>query len=386
MYTRRVTPFATLTSRSSLAAVLLAATLLACGPKKVVCRVPEPAPPAAGSVEVTFLGVGGVLARWQGAAVMTAPLYSNPTVLEVAMSEIHPDRQRIDALLPRDVSDVRAILSGHSHYDHLMDVPYVALHKAKGADIVGNDALTKLLAPIAGDLGARTPANRLVSLEHEDPCGPGHQVAGTQFRIRAIPSEHSPQAGRRLLGGLAHLPSITLWRGEPEHALQHLPRRAGDWPAGRTLAYVIDLLEPGTGAIAFRIYYQDSPTRRPFGYPPRCVLDERAVDLAVLTLGGATELPDFPRDIVGEMQPRYVIGVHWEDFFTPRQLPLPGGPSRREEYLLAPGVNRSRFLAHVRRALSPGGEAFLPCPGDVTVFVRDGTTWRIRSRGTGSSS
>ena len=119
-----------------LVASLLAVSLVSCGlaPKLCTTLVPEPRPDK-DAVQVTFLGVGGLIIRWQGSAVMAAPLYSNPTIGEIALSEIHTDRQRIDALMREDVSDVRAIFSGHAHYDHLMDVPYVALHKAKDAEI-----------------------------------------------------------------------------------------------------------------------------------------------------------------------------------------------------------------------------------------------------------
>jgi hypothetical protein len=347
-----------------------------CGPKSISCTTLVPhAPPPAGSVQVTFLGVGGIIVRWAGSAVMAAPLYSNPTIGELALSDIHADRQRIDALLRQDVSDVRAILSGHAHYDHLMDVPYVVLEKAKGADVIGNDATVKLLAPLAGELGSR----KVRSFQHRDSS---YDVVGTRIRIRAIPSEHSPQIGPRLfgwgpraLGLLVNLTDVTLWRGEPEKELQTLPVRAGGWSGGTTLAFVIELLEAESDRAAFRIYYQDSPTRRPYGYPP-CAGD-CAFDLAVLCLGGATEYRSFPRDIVSYLHPKHVMGIHWEDFFNPRRLPLPGETSVQESIYAAPGVEASKFLAAVRGAQPAGGRAIVPCPDHVTTFVRAGAGWTI---------
>lgn len=361
-----------------LAGLVLAASVGAggCGPKRIACTtlVPPPAQPPR-SVQVTFLGVGGLIVRWAGSAVMAAPLYSNPTVGELIASEIHADHQRIDGLLHQDVSDVRAILSGHAHYDHLMDVPYVALRKATQADVIGNDATVKLLAPIKSALSPR----KVVSLQ--DPAA-AYDVGGTRFRIRAIPSEHSPQIGPRLFGWgprlvglLVNLSDVTLWRGEPEKDAETLPVRAGGWPSGRALAFVIELLEPDSDAVAFRIYYQDSPTRQPYGYPP--CSGECAFDLAVLCMGGATEYRSFPRDIVSYLHPKYVMGIHWEDFFNPRRLPLPGETSARESLYSAPGVQPSRFLAAVRSAQPAGGRAIVPCPDHVTTFVRDGATWTI---------
>lgn len=71
------------------AAALLAARSCAAGTAfgKFCVALPSPAPvydPVAGKDEahVTFLAVGGVIRRWQGRSIMTAPLYSNPPVAQ----------------------------------------------------------------------------------------------------------------------------------------------------------------------------------------------------------------------------------------------------------------------------------------------------------------
>jgi L-ascorbate metabolism protein UlaG (beta-lactamase superfamily) len=356
----------------------------ACGapPRKICFTLPSP-PPALDRaldrdrVQVTFLGVGGAIVRWQGAAILTAPLFSNPTVGEMALSEIHADRQLIDALLREDVSGVSAILVGHSHYDHLMDVPYVALHRAMRADVLGNDAMVKLLHPIGAALATEPRRNRLVSMQREAV----YQPEGVPIRVKAIPSEHSPQMGprlisrtARLLSWLIPLPEVTLWRGEDESERDVLPTRVGEWPAGTPLAFVIELLDPSSGAVAFRLYYQDSPTRDPYGYPERA---PDGYDLALLTMGGATEFRSFPRDIVRHLDPKYVMGIHWEDFFDPRQLPLPREVNRRERILYAPGVDEKGFLRAVRETQRAGGRAIVPCPDMTATFVRAASGWEI---------
>jgi L-ascorbate metabolism protein UlaG (beta-lactamase superfamily) len=336
-------------------------------------------------VQVSFLGVGGLIIRWQGQAIMTAPLYSNPTVGEMALSEIHVDRQRIAELMREDVhpvKDVRAILSGHSHYDHLLEVPYVALERAKGADVLGNDAMLKLLASIKTDLGTK---RSLVSLQHQ-PWSPAYKVAGTDIQVRAVVSQHSPQIGPRLqgrvasaLGWLFPLPDVSLWRGEDEQDLPRLPTRVGEWMGGTTLAYVIELLQPGTDDVAFRIYYQDSPTQCPYGYPPRA---GETYDLAVLCVGGSTEYRAFPQDIVRHLDPRFVMGIHWEDFFNPRKLPPPRSAPRDEDIVYAPGVEEEEFLDAVVEAQPEGGRAMLPCPDTTVVFTRTGGTWTATTNAT----
>jgi L-ascorbate metabolism protein UlaG (beta-lactamase superfamily) len=369
-------------------ACALMAALTACArprPKACTTLTAEPAD-AADTVQVSFLGVGGVIVRWQGQALMTAPLYSNPTMGELALSEIHVDRQRVDGLMREghhDLDTVRAILSGHSHYDHLMDVPHVALHRARNAEIIGNDAMVKLLAPIEKQLEPRA----LVSLEGAP--GEAHLVPGTRIRVRAVPSLHSPQMGPRLESKAAPLlallfpplPDVSLWRGEDEQRAGRLPVRVGEWTGGTALAFVIELLQPAGDEVAFRIYYQDSPTRPFHGYPPRSS-HALGYDLAILCVGGSTEYKDFPGDIVAHLAPRYVMGVHWEDFFNPRELRPPAEdgtlPERVGEAIdYAPGVDEKRFLERVRAAQPPRGQAIVPCPDQTTVFRRTAGGWDI---------
>jgi hypothetical protein len=309
---------------------------------------------------------------------MTATLYSNPTIGELALSEIYADRQRIDGLLRKeqhDLTGVHAILSGHSHYDHLIEVPYIALHRAENAEVIGNDSMVKLLDPIAGRLCPRS----LLSLQ--DPPANGYLVPGTRIRIRSLVSQHSPQIGPRLQGKTAQvlawlfpLPDVSLWRGEIDIPAGRLPNRVGEWPGGTALAFVIELLQPVTDGVAFRIYYQDSPTVPAYGYPPESA---DTYDLAILCMGGATEYPDFPRDIVTRLAPRYVMGVHWEDFFNPRKLGDRRETGVREAIHYAPGVDEKDFLKAVRDAQPSGGQAIVPCPDKTTVFIRTGPAWTI---------
>jgi hypothetical protein len=357
------------------AAVLALATGASCAPSPRTCLTLVPEPPAdRDAVQVVFLGVGGLIVRWQGAAVMAAPLYSNPTIGEIALSEIHTDRQRIDALMRQDLTGVRAIFSGHAHYDHLMDVPYVALHKARDADLVGNNAMVKLLEPIRGRL---EPRQKLISLESPNP--PIYDVRGAPIRIRSVASLHSPQMGPHLVGWLGRLlinfPRVTLWRGEDEDPAKELPVRAGNWTAGTTQAFVIELLDAG-GAVAFRIYYQDSPTVAPYGYPDWPNNPNR-YDLAILCLGGATEYKAFPRDVVRYLAPAYVMGIHWENFFDPRPLPSPGATGVKERIHYAPGVKEGKFLGKVRDAQPAGGRAIVPCPDQVATFRKEAGGWRL---------
>jgi L-ascorbate metabolism protein UlaG (beta-lactamase superfamily) len=287
-------------------------------------------PPEGEPLEVVFLGVGGVAVRHAGEVWMTAPFYTNPGLVEATFGEVASDPELVDASLPLDwVGAARAIFVGHGHYDHLMDVPH-AWTKTDDARIYGNRSMAWLLA------GApEVPAERVVVLndpkmpwvdrrmcDGPDPCTgvpadhPGEWVAvpGLALRVRALCSAHPPQ-----FLGVVHF-----GEGCMAAPVDAPPLAAADWLEGATLAYLVDVLDPATGAPLFRIYYQDAPTDAPVGHPHPDLLAEKRVDLAILNVGAFTAVADHPEAIIEATDPRYVIGIHWENFFAPGSVdPIP---------------------------------------------------------------
>ena len=368
-----------------------------CAYRRACVRQPEPEPPAASAAYVKFLGVSGFLIRLGTDAILTAPLYTNPTMGEIALQQVHPDHRLIDALLPRRMSDVEVILSGHSHYDHLMDVPYVALHHTPRALIYGNNEMPKLLDSLAGESGPFK--NRLVSLEgiarktealrclDDCPDAISYRQVGN-VRIWPIISEHSPQFKIKI-PFVGRLPDAHLWRGTLLEAPTRVPETVSGWVEGTTLAYLIDFMDGER--IAFRVYYQDSGARDPYGFPPRCLLRQRRVDLALLCAGGSDFAKAHPTAIVKALEPRYVIAGHWEDFLNPRTLPLPtwaGASDQRrcptyapppERIDAIPFTNPRSFAKRLKKALPSDGAYSMPCPDAWSYFGRDGDHWTLQS-------
>ena len=107
---------------------------------RVACEEPSPGSP----LEIRYLGSGGHLIRRGSSAIMTAPFFSNPGLLRVGVGSISPDSARIDAAVEKIIEsggrfdDVQAILVGHAHYDHLMDVPRVWREYTPNAKIFGS--------------------------------------------------------------------------------------------------------------------------------------------------------------------------------------------------------------------------------------------------------
>lgn len=330
---------------------------------------------AADAVEVQYLGVGGLLISRGDDVVMTAPLYSNPSLLEFAFDhDIRSDPFLIDQVLPERARKASAILVGHSHYDHLLDVPYVALHHAKDASIYGSVTTRNLLAPILTALQAG--GRDVIPLDDKalDPWKqqPGEWVkVGKAVRVMAIRSEHSDQFELSLLG--IRLP-FHVFRGVVQHdALRELPHRGSEWAEGTVFAYLIDFLDEKDQPI-FRVYYQDSGANQDIGLPTSAQLEawgRRTVDLAVICVGGEWKrLRAHPESLIRALRPRFALLAHWEDFFVTqraacvdKEFRSPPAAPRLLGFLHRTDVDR--FRGRVKKAVKEEGLAtrtWLPCP------------------------
>lgn len=312
------------------------------GGKTIAC---EGRAGAGGPVEVTYLGVGGVLLRRGNDVVMTAPFYSNPSMVEVGLADAKLDKLRsredlVERLLPQ-VEDVKAILVGHSHYDHLMDIPYIARVRAPQALIYGNKTMTHILAaPEAG-----LERGRLVALDDKagthERLGDWVHIPGARIRVMALKSEHAP-----------HSYGVKLYGGEVTRDLARLPDDAWGWKEGRTLAFLIDFLGEDGVTPEFRIHYQDAASNPPLGLPPQAEL-KVPTDLAVLCVASFHEVERYPEGVLDVVKPRHALLGHWENFFRPQTEPLEPVPM----------TDVLAFVKRLSRTLPPDSGWTLPAPG-----------------------
>jgi len=326
------------------------------------------AQPGNDRVRVTFLGTQGFLLERAGQAVLTAPLYSNPPLDRVLRNDpLRVDERLIDELLPASwVRDVSAILVGHAHYDHLMDVPYVARTKATSAVVYGSRTMAHLIASAFADRARLRSVSPVVDYRmcpglevcQGDNAGQagawipvtGDPHTGPSVRVRALCSEHSAQ-----FAGLG-----PLWKGCLREDRPELPSRAEDWPIGDTLAWLVDFLQDGKPV--FRVYYQDSATSPTRGYVHPELLEERAVDLALLCAGAFDQVSDNPAGILRNTRPRYVLFGHWDDFFRPQSQPFHALPGHD----FTPLANRMTTAPGVPLL---AGRFWFPAPGASFVFA-----------------
>ena len=317
----------------------LSADLAPVSSDRISCEDPSPGAP----LEIRYLGSGGHLIRRGSTAIMTAPFFSNPGLFRVGAGRIAPDNDRIDAAIGQiletggRLDDVRAILVGHAHYDHLMDVPHIWRGHTPQAKIFGSLTARHILRSFD------VPEDRIVTL---NASAASRSLAGRWFslgdvRFMAIESEHAP-----------HAFGIKLYGGEIRKDLAQPPGRATGYKEGQTFAFLIDFLDPDS-SVAFRIHYQDSASNTPLGYPPALAADDRrSVDVAIVCAASFSQVEGYPEGILRALDPRYVVVGHWEDFFRPQEKPVRAVPM----------TDVPEFIERTKRALPEDSRWVLPRP------------------------
>jgi L-ascorbate metabolism protein UlaG (beta-lactamase superfamily) len=305
------------------------------------------------TVEVRFLGAGGFLVRHGGDAVITGPLFSNPPLLRVALGRsIHADTARIDEGMERVLPDRRgisAILVGHSHYDHLMDVPYVAARYLPGVPVLGNRTMLNLLAwdtalvprlhAVEDSAGTWRRPGRWIYPRTLLPGSTGGRRDST-VRVMAVESEHTPHAF-----GL-----VKLFHRSQDTPMRRPPRSANEWAEGRTHSFVVEFRDSVSLRLLFRVQYQDAVARPPRGFPP---FMEGGYDLALVCGGNYEQVRDgsYPGALLRWLAPRNVLVGHWESFFRPQTEPLRDIPL----------FDTGELFRRVRREVK--GDVEIPVPG-----------------------
>lgn len=248
-------------------------------------------------VEIRYLGSGGVYIRWGGEAILVGPYFSRPGLVRPLLGNIAFDEARI-AQGMAGLGEVRAILAGHSHFDHIGDLPTVVQTYAPKADVYLNDAGVSALA-FYSDIHP-------VSFEkHHDSW----IKISDAIRFMPVASDHAPQ-----LCGWHHWPCayadgpvkkpLKEWKGTKLRALH----------GGNTFAFVIDLLGTSDKDVRYRIYYNDSASSPGKGIPQ--LHDGHPFDLAILCMASFAFVKDYPEGLLCALKPRHVLVSHYDDFFT----------------------------------------------------------------------
>lgn len=230
-------------------------------------------------LELTWLGTAGFRLAYQGTVLWIDPYVTRLSLRDLVARRVVPPSERAIATW---IDRADAILVGHTHFDHALDVPAIA--QRFDARAYGSTSLARLMA-IHG-LAARS----VVVEPHRDyEVGP--------FRFHFVPSQHS-----KLQLGLA-----VPYAGELtcEHVDDLTPQR---YRCGQVWGIHISVA-------GLRIYHQGSAD---------LVEDEirdRGVDLFLCGISGRRFTPRYVERIVRALSPARIVPTHYDDFFRPLDAP-----------------------------------------------------------------
>ncbi len=240
-------------------------------------------------VHIRWLGTAGFEIRSGNHVILIDPYITRASMSRCLFGRLSPDLEGIRRYVPR----ADAIVVGHTHFDHALDVPAIAQHT--GAKVFGSRSAITLCR------AAKLPESQLQMVEREPGQEPVSAEVGP-FRLRFAPSAHS----RFLLGRVPFPGDITDCDEVPVSTGAYrcgAVFRVEIQVAGRTIVHLGSAELTPAGAIA------------------------HDVDMLLLCVAGWRSSPDLPERVMRSLSPQRVLLSHWDNFFLPMDEPARALPA-----------------------------------------------------------
>lgn len=307
-----------------------------------------------------YTGCSGFLIKYGNQAVLHDPFFSNiGPLFTLNTKTIESDTARIQAFFRSQFPSgkdqkgfIKTLLVSHTHYDHMLDVPYIYNHVLNKDSllVLGSNDMIKVMKYRTGD--NNTSFNHIISVEDQltdlNTIGKSYYSFDKKIRILPIRTEHAP-----------HFYGMHFYKGH----IKKNPKRAPQWKEGTNIAYLIDFLADD-GRINFRTYICSAAANTPKGFVPPSVLAQHPVDLAILCVASYAYVKDYPFQHLENLNPKHIILSHWENFFQSKTK-LDQNP------MIVPFTNVKAFLKRVDEAskgLSYSPKWTMPNPGAEITF------------------
>jgi L-ascorbate metabolism protein UlaG (beta-lactamase superfamily) len=259
-------------------------------------QLAKPVPLPAG-LELTWLGTAGVRLVYQGTTLLIDPYVTRLSMGQLARrAVVRPASESIETWAP--VAD--AILVGHTHFDHALDVPGIAART--GCNVYGSASLQQLMR-----LHGRVEQAVVVEPHRDYEVGP--------FCFHFVPSIHN-----RMLG--VHIP----YAGELtcDHVDLLTPQA---YRCGQVWGICVEVA-------GIRIYHQGSADLL------EDEIKDDAVDVLLCGIAGRRFTRRYVDRMVRALSPSAIVPTHYDNFFRPLGRPLE----------LSFNVNLTGFADEVRAA------------------------------------
>ena len=247
-------------------------------------------------MKITFFGTTTLLFDDGKTRVLFDAHLSRPPFFKVVLGlKAATDKKIIDEQL-KSVDSLSAIFISHTHYDHVMDAPYIA--QKYGAKIYGSKSSYNVA--IGGGVGCE---NFVLYKDNET-----YNIG--DFKVKVIPSKHSE-------------PNILNKRMQGEIVSPlYQPANLRAYKEGGSYDFYIE-----NGGKSFMI-------RPSFNYIVG-QMDGYKADVLYLGVAGLQRADKqteekFFFETIDKLEPKLVIPIHWDNFFSPLNKPIEAMPRRME--------------------------------------------------------
>jgi len=191
--------------------------------------------------------------------------------------QAEPDLAEIDSRIKR----ADYVLVTHTHYDHILDVPHIAL--TRHATVIGTESTQNVMRAY------QVPEDQLITVRG------GEDYEFASFSLRVIPSLHSPLDHKRYFSGATA-------------------------PAGMKAPLTLEQMHPEGGTIAFLIRFRG---RQVLAFGGMNYIEREIAgltpDVVLVGAGGSRkEIFDYTGRLLRALNlPALVLPTHWDNFTAP---------------------------------------------------------------------
>ena len=250
-------------------------------------------------MKITNFGTTALLFDDGGKQIMFDPHFTRASGLQVVFGKLKTHEKVTDDMIKGfGIDRLEAIFVSHSHYDHVMDVPYLA-NKTK-ASVYGSPSVLNVAR------GGGVSEDGLHGVQ------PGDKISLGEYSITCIASKHAK----------ASIFNDDLGKSINQPLVQPARRKA--YKEGGSVDY---LVEHRGQTYLFHPSFQ-------------CVegqLEHIRADVMFISIAGLWEVSDQIREhifeeTIGKVKPKVVIPVHWDDFFRGLDKKVREVPSFRKNH------------------------------------------------------
>jgi len=241
-------------------------------------------------LDVRFYGTGCFYIGNGTSAVLTDPFFSNPSPFQ-SFFHLQADKSSLSVVADSLWTNVKAFVTGHSHYDHCLELPY-AMEMAPDAMVIGNTSLLRLFSQ-------QLKKDNFINA---DSARQFIYSADSSMRIYPALSRHSPHIGK-----------IIFANGDIPSPLHRLPKNWLRWKCGANYSYLVDFMEGDS--IKQRIFISGGDNGFPHNAAEANIVVEQQPDLIILPFWDAKVMEDRIRRARKAFGPAPLLVCHWNNFF-----------------------------------------------------------------------